>query len=56
MAITKLSGVGVKTTTDVTVGIITEANPDGSLWCTPLFTIYENWSRQLLTRLVQHSM
>lgn len=43
MAITKLSGVGVKTTTDVTVGIITASNflnPDGSAFgATPLFTI-----------------
>ncbi len=33
MSITKLAGVGIKTTTDVTVGIITASsflNPDGS--------------------------
>ena len=43
MTITKLSGVGVKTTTNVTVGIITAnsyLNPDGSvIGATPLFTI-----------------
>ena len=43
MTITKLSGVGVKTTTDVTVGIITASsylNPDGSVFgAAPLFTV-----------------
>ncbi|MGYP005677125823 len=43
MSFTKLSGVGVQTTTNVTVGLITATNfltPDGSVFGRPpLFTV-----------------